>query len=49
MMVFANLAMIPKDSNFFLQLVVPGNYGTRLAECAEILPGIEAKATCVAE
>ena len=48
-MVFANLAMIAKDSNFLLQLIVIGNHRPCLAKCAEILSGIKAKATCVAE
>jgi hypothetical protein len=48
-MVFASLAVIPKDPNFLLQLAPIGNDGACLAECAKILPRIEAKATYVSE
>ena len=48
-MVFANLTMISKDPNLFLQFMVAGHHGAGLSECAEILSGIEAKAAGVAE
>ena len=47
--IFANLSVVPKDPYLLLQLMVAGHNCTRLSECAEILSGVEAEATGVAE
>src|ERR1700736_5773570 len=49
MVVFANLPVVAKDPNLLIQLSIPGHNGASLAECAEILAGVEAETGRVAK
>jgi hypothetical protein len=47
--IFANLAVIPKDPNLLLQLSVASHHRTGFAESAKILPRVEAETSCVGQ
>src|SRR5271166_6340750 len=45
--IFADLAVIPKDPNLLLQLGVASHYRAGFAEGAKVLPRVEAETSCV--
>src|SRR6478736_3381622 len=49
MIIFANLAVIPKDPDFVHQFRIIRYHRTRLTERAEILPGVKAETSGVAQ
>src|SRR6266446_7901656 len=49
MVIFPYLAMVPKDSDFFLQLGIVGDHRAGLTKRTKIFPGVEAETAGVAK
>src|SRR5271165_6378892 len=47
--IFADLAVVPKDPNLLLQLGIASHNRASFAEGAKILPRVEAETSCIGE